>query len=163
METKNTLSKIYPILFVICPHLLMMGLILMNRFFRPELAAVACAGIVSGIVAEIFIVREKISLVKYIPKLVVAVVIGVVLWTAGYLFRDMYAEDLFGWGWWYKDWGIMLERALLFIPAVISSAFLAIKAKRPVSHVISLILIDPILQLAMLWYIIDVLLGALPT
>lgn len=52
---------------------------------------------------------------------------------------------------------------MLFIPAVVSSGFLCIKVKRPVSHVIALILIDPVLQLAVIWYVLDTLLSSLPT
>lgn len=162
METKNTLSKIYPILFIVCPQLLVLWLITLNRFSWPGLVAVACVGIASGIVAEVLIVRKKIPLGIYLIQLVPAVIIGILLWVAGALFSQYIAKIIFGWGWWLKDWGIVLKNAILFIPAVISSVFLTI-GKKPVSDVIVLILIDPILHLAMLWYILRTLLSCLPT
>lgn len=162
METKNALTKLYPIFFIIIPYLGILLVLSAVKLRWPGLTALAAAGIIAGAVALALIIKKKMSFKPYQKEFIISIVGAAVLCLACNVILSLLSKTVFEWGWWLSTGGIFLKRSVLFAPAVLTTAFWLIKGNSPSDKTI-LTISNPILHLTLMWFIFDTLLSCLPT
>ena len=163
MGNKNTLSKIYPIVFIVCPHFLMIMIVSLSRLKWTELKTLSAIGIICGIVAEVLIIKNKISFGPYLKKIILTTLGSIAFWIAYLIFEECCLDKMLDWGWWLKDWAIALKNAITFAPAVVTTVFWCIDLRKSLDKAIAVILINPVFHLALIEYVISAFASALPT
>ena len=115
-----------------------------------------------GIIAEIIARISKADISSYMVKALISIVISAVVWYIANEAARGVCEKVWGWGWWLTQEGETVENVILFAPAVITSLFWAVYAKKGVNKIL-MILINPVTHLSIWWYIVDCRLACLPT
>ena len=143
-------------------YILMVVLLLLVRFDWPGLMAMATTGIISGVAAEIIMIRSKTDILIYMKKLIISVLISAGSWSVSSEILKVVAQKLWGWGWWLTSYGMALKNMILFAPGVMTAVIWTIIAEKKCDKAI-LVLTCPAIHFAVWWYIINTLLSCLPT
>ena len=161
VQLKKMYNMVFPAVFI-PGYLLCMLLVCLDRFTWETLLIIAAAGMITCIIAEIVMIKEKTDLTVYIKKLLVSIAASAAFWLVAGGFVHTHGNDLWGWGWWSKPWGELLNNAILFAPAAVTSVVWLITAKKGTDKLL-LVLTNPVTHAAAWWYIIKTLLSCLPT